>query len=372
MIYFWSILFFLLIIYSCLLFSFYVSWYKLRSYYTADNPVPNKLMISVIIALRNESKNLDTLIGALKDQSLAKSNFEAFLVNDHSTDNTYSKLKTISDQFPWLHVYELNENKTGKKEALQLGIKKASGELITFTDGDCLPGVDWLSSLSEFYIAKNKPDLIIGLVDMIATTWIEKLLRIEFLSLVISSASAANIGFPVFCNGANLAVKKSMLQNYLPDSTIASGDDVFLLHHIKKLKGNIQVLKSPDHLIKTKSPKSFGQFLEQRRRWASKSRHYTDVATIMLAMLIFIVNTFLGISGFVAIIDDRYKLLLLSFSIKVFADILLLQKGSDIFKYKYQLLWVPLISIFYPYYISLTAILSIKKPFTWKGRKHLN
>lgn len=52
--------------------------------------------LSVIIPLRNEAKNVESLCKSLNNQSLAKEFYEIIFVNDNSDDETLSKLETFN------------------------------------------------------------------------------------------------------------------------------------------------------------------------------------------------------------------------------------------------------------------------------------
>ena len=49
-----------------------------------------------------------------------------------------------------LQVIQIQDTRPGKKEALQLGVKQAKGDVLVFTDADCLPsGRHWLAHMME-------------------------------------------------------------------------------------------------------------------------------------------------------------------------------------------------------------------------------
>jgi cellulose synthase/poly-beta-1,6-N-acetylglucosamine synthase-like glycosyltransferase len=358
-------------IYCFIILRFAICW-RLQKPVSSDQPLAPLPFISVIIAIRNEEQNLPSLIKSLLAQESAGFEYEIIFINDHSTDKSIELLDMAASQHEEIMLVHLDAMQKGKKAALQVGIDKARGELLAFTDGDCSPGIKWLSTLALFYAGKNKPDLVIGLVDMKTDSILQKVFRLEFLSLILSSSGAALSGHPMFCNGANLAVNASIFKKYSQNKQIASGDDVFLLHWIKKQKGKIAILKSTDHIVYTVAPKTPGSFLEQRNRWASKSFHYTDMDTVLLALLIAILNLLLVAGLIHALINTYFIPIILGFSLKLMADAILFFSGKDLFDFHGFLKWLPVISLFYPFYIFITVIVAIKKPFTWKGRKYIS
>ena len=75
----------------------------------------------------------------------------------------------------------------------------------------------------------------------------QQLQSLEFLSLIGSGAAAIARGKSIFCNGANLAYRKSIfLELNAFDNNTVSGDDVFLMHHIKQKYAGGIAFASPE------------------------------------------------------------------------------------------------------------------------------
>jgi len=96
--------------------------------------------ISVIIPVKNEEKKIVNCLNAIFLQTLQP--FEVIVVDGNSTDNTVKNAR----QFPVKIVFE-NYGTIGG--ARQIGIEHAQGNLIAFTDADCVPRSDWLENLSK-------------------------------------------------------------------------------------------------------------------------------------------------------------------------------------------------------------------------------
>ena len=97
------------------------------------------------------------------------------------------------------------------------------------------------------------------------------------------------------CNGANLIIRRTTYLQSINNinTSIASGDDMFILHALKKNKAKINYLYNSNYIVKTKGTNSLKKFLLQRTRWAAKSINYTDPTTISIAVLVAIINIFL-------------------------------------------------------------------------------
>jgi poly-beta-1,6-N-acetyl-D-glucosamine synthase len=359
-----------LILYAAVMLLVWYGWEKLSAN-KGFNRTP-KLTISIVIAARNETLTLPLLLSDLARQNYPSELFEIILIDDHS-DRKLSLVPEVRNYSGSnLHVYDLPESKHGKKEALLEGVKYSKGEILLFTDADCRVSPYWIMGHAEKYL-QEQTGLIIGLVDFqIEKNVFQVFSRIDFLSLIITGAGCAGLNKPVMCNGANLSVRKE-LYNKLSDqlrNSIFSGDDVFLLHAVKRLKNEkISVLKNYDCIVKSRTPDSFKEFINQRMRWASKSRNYSDPDTIALAMLVLITNLVLVVAAVLFLFSNRIQVFIALLLIKTTADLLILSSGLKFFGGLIQLLLIPLFEIVYPFYILFMAFGSLFLRISWKGRR---
>ncbi len=90
------------------------------------------ILLSIIVPVFNEENSIDFLLKKLLKLDLTKVGFkyEIIVINDGSTDKTLEILKNFSQ------IKILNQSNMGKGNAVQNGIKHASGEYILIQDGD--------------------------------------------------------------------------------------------------------------------------------------------------------------------------------------------------------------------------------------------
>ena len=107
--------------------------------------------VSVIVAARNEEKNIEHLIESLLNQN--HRSFEIIIVNDRSTDSTRAILDKFCDAHKNLkavHIETLPKGWTGKKHAIKCGIETAQNKILLFTDADCVPkSKDWITQMTS-------------------------------------------------------------------------------------------------------------------------------------------------------------------------------------------------------------------------------
>lgn len=95
---------------------------------------------SVIIPVYNGEKTIASCLEALAAQDVPMQEFEVIVVDDGSTDNTAQVVK----QFDVKYIYQ--ENK-GPATARNTGVRHAQGDIIVFTDADCVPEPNWLREM---------------------------------------------------------------------------------------------------------------------------------------------------------------------------------------------------------------------------------
>ena len=95
--------------------------------------------ISVIIPCYNVQKYIMRCFGSIYDQTYGFENLEVILIDDLSTDNTWSILESLQRKYPG-NVIALKMQKKGKCGGTRnLGMDICSGKYITFVDAD-----DWI------------------------------------------------------------------------------------------------------------------------------------------------------------------------------------------------------------------------------------
>jgi biofilm PGA synthesis N-glycosyltransferase PgaC len=348
-----------------------LGWFKQNS--NVSELLNASSTISIIIASRNEEKNLPCLIKDLEKQSYFQDKIEVIIVDDHSEIPVKNLDAVLKSPLLNLHILELSGNHSGKKSALLKGAQSSLSEVLLFTDADCRVGENWISSYLQFYEDK-KPDLIIGLVDLTITRKIiEIFARLEQIALTLTGAGTALMQHATMCNGANLCVKRStyleVIHEFKHDTP--SGDDVFLLHAIKKReKARIEVITDKKSIVRTNPPFTLRQLLHQKARWTSKSARYNDADTIILALIILLNNVMLVLSflGFV-ILQNNWKIFATVILIKTITDCLVIAVGLNFFRGMWQLLLIPLFEIIYPFYVLVVVFQGAIKGFCWKDRR---
>jgi len=353
----------LILPYFFLLLKIYRSLLKIKPFHVSADPVT---FVSVIVACRNEQENLPLLLNSIVKQDYPGGLFEVIIVDDNSTDRS----KEIASCFTGIsNLIAINNNGKGKKQAIRTGINSSSGILIITTDADCRMGNRWIRTIAAFY-EKHKSDMIICPVKIEpGQGFFGRFQELEFLSLQGITAGSVFSGNATMCNGANLSFTREAYLNHSDNLhfEISSGDDIFLLHSLKKQnKSKILWLESPDTVVTAASSPTVGAFLKQRIRWISKGKAYNDGFTILIGIVTF-VTIMMQVSVLVAgfINPSFFQVLIILFLLKSVPDFMILLNTSGRYGNRQLMNWFLPVQIVYPFYVLSVvfySLISLKKP----------
>ncbi|MBI2810513.1 MAG: glycosyltransferase [Candidatus Melainabacteria bacterium] len=99
--------------------------------------------VSIIVPTYERPLQLRNCLTALSTLNYEKSKFEVIVVDDGSVQNLSPVIKTFSD----LNISLVRQSNQGPATARNVGVSCAQGEIVAFTDDDCLPGENWLKAL---------------------------------------------------------------------------------------------------------------------------------------------------------------------------------------------------------------------------------
>ena len=117
--------------------------------------------VSVVVATHDRERRLVLLIEALRRQSLPAERFEVIIVDDGSSDGTAALLESEQAR-NGLALRSISIPVAGGPAAARnRGWQAAEGPLIAFTDDDCVPTADWLSTLLAVARADDVEDVIV-------------------------------------------------------------------------------------------------------------------------------------------------------------------------------------------------------------------
>ncbi len=108
------------------------------------------IKISVVVPTYRRPALLNQCIKALVQQSFTPEAFEIIVVSDGTDTDTQHAVSYWAGKGNTFHYLALTENK-GPAAARNAGWKMANGEIVAFTDDDCIPDQYWLQAIWNAY-----------------------------------------------------------------------------------------------------------------------------------------------------------------------------------------------------------------------------
>ena len=397
-------LYFLLIIY------YWQSWLSIPNFKlilnVAEGQTPNlkpayrtgrpQTKITIIIPARNEESNIAACLDSVCNQSYPKDLYEVLVVDDHSTDNTAAIARKYGSQNLALitlkDIMGDGEINSYKKKAIEAAIQRSTGELIVTTDADCIVPQNWLQTIASFY-EEHQPQFLAMPVAFLPSPpvggegpgvrFIKIFQTLDFMTLQGITGASVYKKIHSMCNGANLAYTKKAFEavgGFSGIDTIASGDDMLLMHKIyRRYPDRVMFLRSKEVIVQTEPVRSVGEFFNQRIRWASKANKYDDKRIFWVLLLVYLVNALLLTLPVISVFNNiqypifnvqcsMFGVWLLLLAAKTITELVFLYPVAKFFS-KQKLLWLfPLMQPFHIIYTVIAGWLGTFGRYTWKER----
>lgn len=323
--------------------------------------------VSVIIAARNEAKNLPTLINALSQQ--AHPQFEVIIINDRSEDDTALLLQEHSDQ-SWIktiHVQSLPAGWNGKKFALYQGIQEASNDILLFTDADCLPYSDhWLDTISSKF--DSKTEVVLGYSPYEkGSGFLNALIQFETTLTALQYLGLASAGQPYMSVGRNWAIRrKSYPLEYLEEiSHLTGGDDDLVAQQIVSNQ-NCKISFCKESQTYSQAEKTWSGLIRQKTRHMHVGQYYSKKSKTLVGLFSFS-YAISWLIFLVLIISQQWSTALLIYGIRslsFYITFIRLGQKLDTNLSKWAL---PIVDFCYPLWYTYLGIRSLAaKQIEWK------
>jgi glycosyltransferase involved in cell wall biosynthesis len=111
--------------------------------------------ISIVVPFHNEQRYIARCVEALLSQDYPRDRYEIVLVDNNSTDRSAD----IVRQYPGVRL--LSETTPGSYAARNRGVAATTGDIIAFTDSDCSPDPQWLSTIQR-ELSASGTQLVLG------------------------------------------------------------------------------------------------------------------------------------------------------------------------------------------------------------------
>ena len=247
-----------------------------------DHCIESKLYrVSIIVAMKNEMNNARSCLDPLISQTYPKDQLEIIIVDDGSTDETIDILRKYQEQYSFLKVIRNESTPPGlssKKLALNKAIENSAGEILLFTDADCVPPPDWAYAIISCFTPEV--GLAAGFSPLIDPTdsFMGKLLHLDSLVNGTVAAGTIGLGGAVTCTGRNIAYRREVYDQVNGFDrimhSVSGDDDLFLQLVHKETDWKIRFVNDSDAVVPSYQTKTLKQFFTQKKRHLSAGKYY--------------------------------------------------------------------------------------------------
>ncbi|MBM4162324.1 MAG: glycosyltransferase [Ignavibacteria bacterium] len=339
--------------------------------------------VSVIVAARNEERTIGTLLIQLTRQTYPS--YEIIVVNDRSTDRTREIIESFQRSHPSvkrIDITSLDGEMPPKKNALARGIAESKGEILCFTDADCIPPLGWLAELvgafgtgvglvagySPYDPSLLSPSTRKGVLKSIFYSFLEY----EEFKGAVWSAGAIGLRKGWLCTGRSLAYRKAVYDEVggfeKIRHSISGDDDLFLQLVRRATRWNIRYVMEPGSYVRTAPPPTLRAFVQQRTRHFSASRFFPPLMKLFF-FVFHSANLILFLSLVGTIILNGPSIPLWAFAAKVICDSMLFLVAAPMFSAWAFAPSFVLMEFLYIAYNTAIGPLGLFKRFEWKPER---
>lgn len=175
--------------------------------------------VSAVMCTRNRPGSVANAVRAVLASDYPS--FDMLVVDQSTDDDTGAQLRPIAEEDPRLHYMHVSE--AGLSRAYNTGIRNTTGEILVFTDDDCVAPVDWVSKIVAAFDEERDGDLLYGTVVPVeqgSERNLTPMLEIDRPQRM----SKQDRHFKVFGMGANFAARRRLFDNIgLFDEVLGGG-----------------------------------------------------------------------------------------------------------------------------------------------------
>ncbi|MEK6855549.1 MAG: glycosyltransferase [Nanoarchaeota archaeon] len=219
--------------------------------------------VSIIVPAYNEENNIAATLNALINLEYPAGKKEIIVVDDESTDKTLEIAKKFAEKYSAIKL--IHKKNSGKADSVNVGIKRAKGELIAVVDADSYPNKDALLKMIGYFdevgvaavtsrvLVKNKENWLtkFQVMDYSIIAWTRKLL--DFIDSVYVT------------NGPISVYRKDVLLEIGGFDKKNLTEDIEVTWNI--LSRGYKTRMSYSAIVYTTVPEKFTVWVKQRIRW---------------------------------------------------------------------------------------------------------
>ncbi len=325
--------------------------------------------VSIIIAARNEEKNIARCLDSMVRLSYPQHLLEIVVVDDRSMDNTRAIVDRYTRVCPQISVVTTSPeegNLRGKTNAVTHGIEASTGEIIMFTDADCTVPERWVEETVKYY-ANPEVGIVAGFTSLERRNWFGAMQAIDWFVLFSVAAAMIRLRFPVTAVGNNLSVRRSAYDAVGGYRTIPFNvtEDYALFHAITTGTHHVARLPmDPATVVRSQACATWKDLYGQKKRWFTGGRDM-EFKHFLVFSLSYITNLLI----LFAILLTGSAVAWAALGVKALGDLVLVIPSLKAFRLWPLLLYFPIFELYYFLYVLIfPPLVLMGRTVVWKER----
>jgi cellulose synthase/poly-beta-1,6-N-acetylglucosamine synthase-like glycosyltransferase len=258
-----TIIYFVYMFISLYILSFFiVSFIRIRKELYETPKITKEYGVSILIPAYNEEKAIEETIRAASNLDY-KNIKEIIVIDDGSTDNTLEIANSLKKDIPLLEI--IHKKNGGKAEALNLGIKKAKGELIAIVDSDSFPRKNALQKTVGYFDNENVGVVTVPILVRNRHNLLSRLQAIEYSVIAFTRKLLEPVDGIYVTPGPFAVYRRKTLREVGGFDTKNITEDIEITWNLasKDFSRKMNMTTS----VSTISPDKFRPWWHQRNRW---------------------------------------------------------------------------------------------------------
>ena len=169
--------------------------------------IARPMHISAVICTRNRPDLIGNAVQSVLDNTYP--DFDLLVVDQSDDDRTGTVVRELAARDSRLRY--LHTPKPGLSRAYNIGIRETNGEVLAFTDDDCVAPADWIASIAQAFVEQPDVEMLYGQV-MLPAALVGHTGEVPTLSILHAEKLNRRNGFRIYGMGANYAVRRALFE----------------------------------------------------------------------------------------------------------------------------------------------------------------
>ncbi|MDX5418053.1 MAG: glycosyltransferase, partial [Hymenobacteraceae bacterium] len=226
--------------------------------------------ISILIAARNEEHNILRCLQAIAGLDYPHDNIEVLVGDDGSTDRTREIVEEFIEDKPGYTCIPITDTlglAKGKANVLAQLAQQATADIFLFTDADIEVPRTWVKAMLS--ALDGKVGVVTGLTTVKGDSLFARLQSMDWLYSLGLMQVFSDLNIPVTTMGNNMLLTRQAYEDAggFENIKFSVTEDIAIFNQVLKRGYKFRNIYEPSVLALSAPTASFGELLQQRKRW---------------------------------------------------------------------------------------------------------